>query len=271
MADDLIRTVGGRRAEDWSSTPDLRVQAQFNRQTPHETFSSPQHDRYEAQYRPSPEHGSHQSPRILGGAPRFPRKDYPSAQQVVDRAQNNTYDTAVIEKVAPAVVHERIHQDTHYVREEVITREVHNHDVYHRILPVIDVEVLPPRHFLPVEGGGLVEISGKEVPGRGNNWVIAETASRIPSDQPAPVGQKAFSARQFLGSEGDTVQYTAPEGHQMIEQTWIHPPELETGGRDSGQTWPMEFGGEKKSKAGRGRKTSKSSKTRHVRNSLERA
>ena len=111
----------------------------------------------------------------------------PDAQDVVNRAKSNTYDTTVVEKVAPgksikeytaslqaitnqlpfsAVIHETVHKDIHHVREERITRHIHNYDVYHRILPIVDVEVLPPRHFLPVEGGGLVEISASEVPGR---------------------------------------------------------------------------------------------------------
>ena len=128
------------------------------------------------------------------------------------------------------------------MRKELITREVHNHEIYHRILPIIDVEVLPPRHFLPVEGGGLVEISSDEVPGRGRNWVIAETASKIPSDQAAPRGVNRFSAREFLGEEGDSKAYITPEGIRTTEETWVHPPELETGGRDTGQTWPMVFG-----------------------------
>ena len=144
--------------------------------------------------------------------------------------------------LALAVVHETVQQKTHHVREEVITRDIHTHDVFHRILPVIDVEVLPPRHFLPVEGGGLVEIGADEVPGRGNNWVIAETASKIPSDQPAPKGPRRFTARQFPGTEGDATRYTTPDGYEHTESTWIHPPELETGGRDTGQTWPMVFG-----------------------------
>ncbi|KAI4205431.1 MAG: hypothetical protein LQ350_000474 [Teloschistes chrysophthalmus] len=185
----------------------------------------------------------------------------PSAQQVVDRARQNTYDTEVVEKVAPAVVHETVVQDVHHIREELITKEIHTHDVYHRILPVIDVEVLPPRHFLPVEGGGLVEISGKEVPGRGKNWVIAETASKIPSDQPAPSQQRIFSARQFPGTEGDAVRYRTREGHEKTEETWVHPPTLETGGRDTGQTWPMEFGNEAATKSSRERKASRSAKS----------
>lgn len=114
--------------------------------------------------------------------------------------------------------------------------------MYHRILPVIDVEVLPPRHFLPVQGGGLVEINSSEVPGRGQNWVIAETASKIPSDERAPKATNRFSARDFIGNEGDPKRYITPEGIERTEETWVHPPELETGGCDTGQTWPMVFG-----------------------------
>lgn len=141
------------------------------------------------------------------------------------------------------MVHETVHKEVHKVREELITREIATHDVYHRILPVIDVEVLPPRHFLPVEGGGLVEVNASEVPGRGSNWVIAETASKIPSDQAAPKGARGFTARQFLGREGDAVTGIV-NGHEVTEETWVHPPELETGARDTGQSWPMVFGGE---------------------------
>ncbi|KAL8709948.1 MAG: hypothetical protein Q9220_005398 [cf. Caloplaca sp. 1 TL-2023] len=210
-----------------------------------ETFpSSGAAPRYRDQRRPHPEEYMQNTSNVSNISHENTRSSRPSAQEVIDRARGNTYDTSVVEKVAPAVVHETVHQDVHHVREEVITQEIHTHDVYHRILPVIDVEVLPPRHFLPVEGGGLVEISGKEVPGRGNNWVIAETASKIPSDQAAPKGFRNFTARQFPGTEGDAMRYKMPDGHEKTEQTWVHPPVLETGGRDTGQTWPMEFGTE---------------------------
>ncbi|MCJ1378475.1 hypothetical protein MMC17_001574 [Xylographa soralifera] len=164
------------------------------------------------------------------------------AQDVINRAKGNTRDTEVIETIAPAVVHETVNKDIHYVKHEVVTRDIHEHTYYHRILPVIDVEVLPPRHFLPVEGGGLVEVSADEVPGRGKNWVIAETASKIPSAGPLPTGLRKFTAREFVGTEGNDKSYTMPEGYERTEQTWVHPPELETLGQASGQTWPMEFG-----------------------------
>lgn len=114
------------------------------------------------------------------------------------------------------------------------------------------MEVLPPRHFLPVEGGGLVEISAQEVPGRGSNWVIAETASKIPSDQAAPPGITQFTAREFPGREGDAVKYMTPEGYEKTEQTWVHKPVLEEGARLTGQSWPMVIGEEPPGKDGHG-------------------
>lgn len=190
----------------------------------------------------------------------------PAPEEVVQKAKSSTYDTEVIERIAPAVVHETVNQEIHHIREEVITREIHNHDIYHRILPVIDVEVLPARHFLPVEGGGLVEVSADEVPSRGRSWVIAETASKIPSDEAAPRRRDRFSAREFVGTEGDTKEYMTPEGFMRKEETWVHPPELETGARDTGQSWPMEFGSPKEQKP-RHRSSSgdKHSKTRSPR------
>ncbi|KAL8916504.1 MAG: hypothetical protein Q9208_008482 [Pyrenodesmia sp. 3 TL-2023] len=174
-----------------------------------------------------------------------------------------------IKKGMAIVIRITVFRNIHHIRKELITREIHEHEVYHRILPVIDVEVLPPRHFLPVEGGGLVEISGKEVPGRGNNWVIAETASKIPSDQAAPRGLRNFSARQFDEREGDVVEYTTAEGYPRTEQTWVHPPELETGGRNTGQTWPMEFGNETLMNAGQEHKSTRAPDTKRSRKLME--
>ena len=80
-----------------------------------------------------------------------------------------------------AVVQEKVIEKVHHKREEVITRDIHTHDVYHHILPVIDVEILPTRHYLQVEGGDLVEVGADEVPD--NARVVAETTSKVPSDQ----------------------------------------------------------------------------------------
>lgn len=136
---------------------------------------------------------------------------------------------------------ETVNKKVHHVQEEQITKEIHTHDVFHRILPIIDVEVLPTRHFLPVEGGGLVEIGADEVPGRAKNWVVAETASKIASNQPAPKAVSRFTARDFPGTDGDFEKSVAPAGYEQTKTTWVHAPTLETGAQATGQTWPFEF------------------------------
>lgn len=181
--------------------------------------------------------------------PPVPPKDHPSAspshntgQAIVERAQTDSEDVELSEHIAPAVTHEIVHNEIHHLHEEQITREIHEHDVYHRTLPIIDVEVLPARHFLPSETGGLVEVNAEDVPGRKKNWVIAETVSQIPSNQPAQTKRRQFTAREFTGSEGASRRYITPEGYEKTEQTWVHPPTLETGARDTGQSWPLEIG-----------------------------
>ena len=169
------------------------------------------------------------------------RQATPDPQTIIDRAHFDTEDVGTAVTIAPAVTHEVIHHQIHHVREEQITREIHDHDIYHRMLPVVDVEVLPARHFLPTEGGGLAEIDAKEAPGRGKHWIIAETASTIPSHQSVSLEPRKFTARKFAGTEGDARRYRAPEGHLITEQTWVHPPTMETGARDTGQSWPLEM------------------------------
>lgn len=53
-----------------------------------------------------------------------------------------------------------------------------------------------------------------------------------------------FTAREFPGREGDKIEWVDREGVKRSEETWVHPPELETGGKETGQTWPMVFGRE---------------------------
>ncbi|TKA72004.1 hypothetical protein B0A49_04150 [Cryomyces minteri] len=170
----------------------------------------------------------------------------PSLKGVVDLT--NTEDTTVHERWAPAVTHEKIHRRIHHIREEQITREIHYHDVYHRILPVIDVEVLPARHFVPAAGGGFLEIAEDQVPTNypgSRNWVIMETVSKIPSDSRGPFPPRQFSAKSFEGTEGDYKEYITPEGFTRTETTWVHPPTLDTTeyfAKQLGPSVPFHFG-----------------------------
>ncbi|WPH04727.1 Hypothetical protein R9X50_00762200 [Acrodontium crateriforme] len=162
---------------------------------------------------------------------------------IVDLTHSN--DTTIHQHWAPAVTHETIRKDVHTIREERITREIHNHTVYHRILPIIDIEVLPARHFIPVEGG-YCEIAEDEVPGQaGKNaqWLIAETVSKM---LPASTGSSClphrFTARTFAPDEGQYKEYTSPDGIPRTETTWVHQPTMEIGGMHTGQTHPFHFG-----------------------------
>ncbi|KAG9242062.1 hypothetical protein BJ878DRAFT_544623 [Calycina marina] len=76
---------------------------------------------------------------------------------------DSVVDTEVITKTLPAVTHENVTHHQHDAREECITREVHHYDVYHRILPVIETEFLPLRHYIKEADGRLTEIHESEL------------------------------------------------------------------------------------------------------------
>lgn len=60
------------------------------------------------------------------------------------------------------MTHKVIQQDIRNIRQEHVTRDVHSYDVYHRVLPVIDVEVLPARHYMHHPDGTCEEISAPD-------------------------------------------------------------------------------------------------------------
>jgi hypothetical protein len=151
---------------------------------------------------------------------------------------------SVHEYHAPAVTHEIISKERHETRQQVITREVHDYHIYHRILPIIDIEVLPARHFVPVQSG-YVEIDEEELPGRTRdkvNWAIAEMVSKkMPVTREAAIARH-FTARKFEGLEGEDKQYIGPEGHPVDEKWWVYPPTLCEDSYRAGQTYPFHFG-----------------------------
>ena len=176
------------------------------------------------------------------------KRALPDLTGIVDL--RNTADTDVYEHVAPAVVHETLQREVRRVREERITRETHTHDVFHRIQPIVDVEVLPARHFMPAADGSLREVAEETLPGRVRekvrNWIVAETASRIPSNTPVEslrARPRQFTARTFVGTEGDFKRHVTADGVEHTETTWVHPPVLEEGARLTGQTVPIVFEG----------------------------
>ncbi|CAJ2503433.1 Uu.00g108270.m01.CDS01 [Anthostomella pinea] len=124
---------------------------------------------------------------------------------------------------APAVTHETVRPQVHEIVEEQIHREIHNHDVYHQILPVYDLEVLPARHFVRDADGGLVEMSESDFPeytGANQRWYIGE---RLSNETPRTgQEQSALAAAKAAGMK----KYTTPEGFERTDQTIVHPPTL---------------------------------------------
>ncbi|KAI9798140.1 MAG: hypothetical protein M1825_005644 [Sarcosagium campestre] len=161
-------------------------------------------------------------------------KEVAGLDDVVDL--HDSVDTEVITTQAPAVVQEKVLNEIHHVREEKIHRDIHTHDTIHRIQPIIDVQVLPPRHFIPVAGGGLKEVSADEIPGRLRHWGVVETVSRDPQSQ-----EKPFQHIRRDIEEGDSRTITTEEGYPRTETTWKHPQTVETGAKNTGQTWPLEI------------------------------
>ena len=93
-----------------------------------------------------------------------------------------TTDTTVYERWAPAVTHETITTNTHEIREEHVRRETHNYHVEHMVQPVVDYEILPPRHFIR-EGDEIREIDEEDIPAGAPSadWYTSEVASQLDS------------------------------------------------------------------------------------------
>jgi hypothetical protein len=178
-----------------------------------------------------------------------------------------------------AVVHEHVTPTRHEVRQEVITREIYNQDVYHRILPVIETELLPTKHYVKSQDGkSLIEIPEAMVPKHtvtgkmDQNWHISkpgpstlssghdvcETASRASTDS-APDGpviglargeprtrprgnSKASSLKSTKNREpilSSKKESITKDGIPCTECVLRHPPVFETA---IGQTQPVYIG-----------------------------
>lgn len=157
---------------------------------------------------------------------------------------SNTEDTVVHEWISPAVVHEVIREDRHEIIHRPIEREIHEHDVFHRILPVQEVEVLPARHFVQDENGRRKEVSPKHLPERDTEYTQRLLTECFKDTLPkTKMGSKPrqFTARDFRGTEGEYGEYQIPGGPLRSDRWWVHPPTLETGGQETGQTYPFHF------------------------------
>ncbi|GIZ49880.1 hypothetical protein CKM354_001289800 [Cercospora kikuchii] len=157
----------------------------------------------------------------------------------------NTTDTAVHTNQAPAVTNETIIVNTHEHITEAITREIHTHDIYHRVLPIIDIEVLPPRHFVESSSGRRHEISAEEAPGgvemsldlqrvmqEAVNREVERKCTLARGDKEqwyTRDGRRKFTAVNFdpKDTKGDLREAVAEDGTAYSERMWVHWPVLE--------------------------------------------
>lgn len=136
-----------------------------------------------------------------------------------------------------AVTHETIKTHQHEIIQHKIYREIHNYEHFHHLQPVYDIEVLPPRHWIPdPKGDGLLEISANELPSRtGNNrrWkiVFEESELTIPAQIPWRTEPKIFEHPTRINEEG----------FERKETTIIHPPTLADMTDYKGVVQPVHF------------------------------
>lgn len=161
---------------------------------------------------------------------------YPSVEGII--SLKNTEDTDYTIHYSPAVTHEVVKPMEHEIREEVIYREIHNHDVYHRVQPVYMTEILPARHWVPGPNGeGLVEVPAEQFPdsiGANQRWYIGERPQRI---TPAPQANAPLTSPKVIKDE----KHMTPEGFERRETTILYPPTLEDLTGYGGPVMPVEF------------------------------
>lgn len=154
-------------------------------------------------------------------------------------ASNGTEDTEVHTRREPAIIHETVRQDVHEIEEQHITRDIHQDHIFHRILPIEEIEVLPAKHYVQTQNGSLQEVTNQRTSPWLNKHIengIAEGVKRALPKMDDFDGSRMFSARSFAGEEGDYKESTNHAGLVRSERWWIHAPTLEVDGVKSGQT-----------------------------------
>lgn len=130
-----------------------------------------------------------------------------------------------------AVYHDTIRPEIHHVRHEHTQRDIHNHEVHHRVLPIKEVQVLAAKHYAPVGSRGeLVEIDESQVPH------LADRDRRFPVNDSGhvvsmgPIGDhERFTTKDLSSGEGEHKEYVNQRGVPTTETTWIHQPTLDMG------------------------------------------
>ena len=128
-----------------------------------------------------------------------------------------------------AVIHETLQPEISHVRHEMKHKDVHTHEIQHRVLPIKDVQVLPAKHFAPLgPNGELVEIDESQIPGQigqDQTWMV-DGKGGVSLDGS---GRQAAGRRGSSAGDGSTKQYVNEHGVPTTETTWIHSPTVDIG------------------------------------------
>ncbi|KFX98343.1 hypothetical protein O988_04385 [Pseudogymnoascus sp. VKM F-3808] len=174
------------------------------------------------------------------------------------RGPRTTVTTDVRTTQLPAVTHEHVKPVAHHINTKEYTREIHNHDVYNRILPIKDTEVLPTRHYAPspTDSGRLVEIPApvekgsnaqaqavpittdmasnasctKDVSGRFHNPADNTIPLSFATQHPQVSAEALSQHNQDMEEQGRELvsekSYTLPDGTLRTEILWRYPPTM---------------------------------------------
>ncbi|KAI5363337.1 hypothetical protein Slin15195_G107230 [Septoria linicola] len=145
---------------------------------------------------------------------------------ILDLTDTEDTHTAVI--WSPAVTHEKRVIQPIEVIQHAVSRDVHNHHIINRVLPVVDLQVLPARHFMPDGRGGYVEISEEDIPGGKPDRLdelIAGAISKSPIKHEGGMSPPKLSSRP-REDKSRRREHVSQEGNLQTEQWWLHAPEI---------------------------------------------
>lgn len=150
------------------------------------------------------------------------------------------------------MTHEHIKPSIHHINNEQYTREIHNHDVFHRVLPVKETETLPPKHYAPspTEPGKLVEIAAPAAPISMAMASHTTCAKDVSTNRASPVDKVPVTARPqpksfpdaHPGARRHLVRETtviAPDGTVRTESVWRYKPTTESAAHDETEITPL--------------------------------
>lgn len=136
-----------------------------------------------------------------------------------------------------AVTHEVVKPHEHEIVQHKVYREINNYEYHHRIQPVYDLQILPPRHWiLKPNGDGLEEISANDLPqhtGANRRWEIVQ--------KHIPLGAETMPKYRTEPEIIERPRYTTEEGFERRETTIIYPPTIADMGDYKGLVQPVHF------------------------------